>query len=72
MNISKNLFLVLALLFCVSFIYSIFDEEKSHELFFLEVNIWIYRLYRFLLVVLFLYLYFKQKKIDRKNNLNKP
>lgn len=67
MKISKNSFLILALLFSIEFINSLFYESKSHELFFWEVNIWIYRLYRFSLTSLFFYLYFKERKIESKD-----
>lgn len=64
MKFSKNVFLFLALLFSISFVESLFDKRTSHELFFWEVSIWGYRVYRFLLVVLMIAAYFKLKKAE--------
>ena len=62
MKFSKNAFLILAVLFSISFVYSLFDKRATHELFFWEVSIMNYRVYWFLLVVLMIAAYLKQKK----------
>jgi hypothetical protein len=62
MKFSKNAFLILALLFSINFVESLFDKRTTHELFFWEVNILNYRVYRFLLVVLMIAAYLKLKK----------
>ena len=67
MIFSKKFNLVLGILFTISFIYSLFDERVTHELFIWDVNIWVYRMYRFALALLFIKLYFKQREIESKN-----
>lgn len=64
MKFSKNFNLVLGLLFTIDFIYSLFDQRVTHELFFWDVNIWVYRTYRFAMAFLFAILYSKHKKED--------
>jgi hypothetical protein len=66
MIFSKNFNLALGILFTINFIYSLFDHRVSHELFIWEVNIWVYRMYRFALALLFIKLYFKQREIESK------
>lgn len=68
MKLSKNFHLGLGLLFTIDFIYSLFDQRVAHELFFWDVNIWVYRSYRFAMALLFIALYFKQKEEDSKIN----
>lgn len=68
MKLSKNFYLGLGILFTIDFITSLFDKRVSHELFFWEVNIWIYRIYRFALASLFIVFYFKKKYEDSKIN----
>ncbi|MCV9932283.1 hypothetical protein OIU80_08305 [Flavobacterium sp. LS1R47] len=68
MNLSKTFYLVLSLLFSISFFYSLFDTRDSHELFFWDVDKWIYRGYRLLIALLFIKLYFDKKK-NEKNQL---
>lgn len=68
MKFSKNACLGLALLFTIDFFFSLFDDRNLHELFFWEVNIWIYRVYRFLIAFIFTLMYFNQKELVRKNN----
>lgn len=67
MIFSKKFNLVLGILFTISFIYSLFDERVTYELFIWDVNIWVYRMYRFALALLFIKLYFKQREIESKN-----
>ena len=67
MIFSKNFNLVLGILFTISLIYSLFDQRVTHELFIWDVDIWIYRMYRFALALLFVKLYFKQREIESKN-----
>lgn len=62
MKFSKNVNLVLGILFTVDFGYSLFDHRITHELFAWEVNIWVYRTYRFVIALLFIALYLKQKE----------
>lgn len=68
MKLSKNFHLGLGLLFTIEFIYSLFDQHVTHELFFWDVNIWVYRTYRFALVFLFATLYLKEREEDLKKN----
>jgi hypothetical protein len=69
MKISKTIYLLLGILFTVDFIYSIFDPRETHELFFWDVNMWIYRIYKLLLVLLFLKIYMEQKKNEKINDV---
>ena len=62
MKVSKNFFLGLGLLFTIDFITSLFDQHVNHKLFLWDVNIWIYRTYRFVLALLFVSLYFKKRE----------
>jgi len=66
MKLSKNFYLGLGILFAIDFAYSLFDERDTHNLFAWEVNIWVYRIYRLAIALLFIALYFKQKKEDSK------
>ena len=68
MIFSKNFNLVLGIIFTISFIYSLFDQRVTHELFIWDVNIWIYRTYRFALAFLFVKLYFKKRELESKMN----
>lgn len=66
MKFPKNVNLVLGILFTVDFGYSLFNHHITHELFAWEVNIWVYRIYRFAIALLFIALYLKQKDEDSK------
>jgi hypothetical protein len=68
MIFSKNFNLVLGILFTISFIYSLFDQRVMRELLIWDVNIWIYRSYRFALAFLFIKLYYRQREEDSKMN----
>jgi hypothetical protein len=68
MKLSKKACLILGILFSAEFIYSLFDKGKTHELFIWEVNIWIYRLYRLALPLMFAKLYFERKNAESLNN----
>lgn len=67
MKLLKRAYLILGLLFTIAFIYSLFEQRVSHELFLWDVNIWNYRIYRFALALLFIGLYFKERDADSKN-----
>jgi hypothetical protein len=69
MKFLKNVFLVLGLLFFIAFIYSLFDKRDSSELFFWDVNIWIYRGYRLLIAIILMKLYLNQKSLKSKKGL---
>jgi hypothetical protein len=62
MRMHKNVYLALAILFLISFINSLFDSEKTQRILFWEVNIWVYRLFRMAVAVLFMKSY-----LDRRN-----
>jgi hypothetical protein len=61
MKVLKTACLALGSLFTIDFIYSIFNQNTTHELFIWEVDILVYRMYRLALVLLFVKLYFDQK-----------
>lgn len=67
MKFSNNFYFILGILFSIDFVYSLFAMRVTHEVFFWDVNIWIYRSYRFVLALLFVKLYFKQREIESKN-----
>ncbi|MEN9980802.1 MAG: hypothetical protein RL542_589 [Bacteroidota bacterium] len=58
----KKGFLVLAVLFSIDFIFSIFNSQTKHEFFFWEIDILFYRLYRLILAAIFIALYFYDNK----------
>jgi hypothetical protein len=66
MKLSKNFYLIIGVLFTLDFVYSLFDQRDTHELFAWDVNIWVYRIYRLAIALLFIKLYFKQKEVDSK------
>jgi hypothetical protein len=66
MKFSKNACLGLGLLFTIDFFFSLFDDRSLHELLFWEVNIWIYRVYRFLIAFIFIIMYFNQQRVASK------
>ena len=66
MKFSKNFNLVLGILFTIDFIYSLFDERDTHDLFSFEVNIWIYRIYRLAIASIFIKIYLKQREDNSK------
>ena len=61
----KNAYLVLAIIFSISFIDSLFDTEATHELFFWEVNMWVYRFFRLGLAVLFMKSYLDMRNAEK-------
>lgn len=68
MNLSKNFYLVLSLLFSISFFYSLFDTRDTRELFFWDVDLWVYRGCRLLIALVFIKLYFDKYK-NEKNQI---
>ena len=64
MKFFKILFLIFAVLFSISFVESLFDKRTTHELFFWEVDIWLFRVYRFLLVGLMIAAYLKLRNAE--------
>ncbi|WP_413998411.1 hypothetical protein ACMDB5_11550 [Flavobacterium sp. W1B] len=62
---SKTIYLVLAIFFFLSFIQSLFDKGATHKLFFWEVDIWLYRLFRLAIAVLFMKSYLDMKKAEK-------
>ena len=65
MKMPKNAYLVLAIIFLISFIDSLFDTEATHELFFWEVNMWVYRFFRLGLAVLFMKSYLDMRNAEK-------
>jgi len=65
MKMPKNAYLVFAIIFLISFIDSLFDAEATHELFFWEVNIWVYRFFRLGLAVLFMKSYLDMRSAEK-------
>jgi hypothetical protein len=61
----KNVYLALAILFLISFMYSLFDIGATHKLFFWEVNIWVYRFFRLAVAVLFMKLYLDIRNAEK-------
>jgi hypothetical protein len=67
MILLKKLHLVLGLLFTINFIYSLFDQHDTHKLLVWEVDILIYRIYSFVIALVFIRLYLKVKSETSKN-----
>jgi hypothetical protein len=65
MNLSKNFYLVISVLFTIDFFYSLFDTRDTHELFFWDVDLWVYRGYRLLIALVFIKLYFDKKRMQK-------
>jgi hypothetical protein len=65
MKMPKNVYLALAILFLISFINSLFDKGRTHELFFWEVNIWVYRFFRLGIAVLFMKSYLDIRNAEK-------
>lgn len=61
----KNAYLVIAIIFLISFIGSLFDTEATHELFFWEVNMWVYRFFRLAVAVLFMKSYMDMRNAEK-------
>jgi hypothetical protein len=61
----KNVYLALAILFLISFMYSLFDIGATHKLFFWEVNIWVYRLFRLAIAALFMKSYLEIRNREK-------
>ncbi|WP_139256921.1 hypothetical protein [Flavobacterium granuli] len=66
MKMSKTVYLVLAILFLLSFIDSLFDTGATHKLLLWEVNIWVYRLSRLAAAVLFMKFYLDMKNAEKQ------
>jgi hypothetical protein len=65
MRMHKNVYLALAILFLISFINSLFDGEKTQRILFWEVNIWVYRLFRMAVAVLFMKSYLDSRNTEK-------
>ncbi|SDW51611.1 hypothetical protein [Flavobacterium degerlachei] len=65
MKMHKNVYLVFAIVFLLSFIDSLFDAEATHELLFWEVNIWVYRFFRLAIAVLFMKSYMDIRNAEK-------
>jgi hypothetical protein len=65
MKMNKNIYLVLAIVFLISFISSLFATGTTHELLFWEVNIWVYRLFRLVIAVVFMKYYLDIRKAEK-------
>jgi hypothetical protein len=69
MKMHKNVYLALAILLLISFIDSLFYTERTHKLLFWEVNIWVYRLFRLGIAIVFMKSYLdirSAKKLKEK------
>lgn len=63
MKFSKYAFLILSIMFSIGFITSLFKKDVTQEIFFFKVNnIWVYRLYKLLLALIFAKAYFNQSE----------
>lgn len=67
MKLTNYGFLILGVLFGVGFVTSFFKKEVPQEIFFFEVNIWIYRAYKLIFALIFLKVYHNQRKKVAKN-----
>ena len=67
MKISKTIYLILAILFLISFIRSLFIQEATHKLFIWEANIWVYRIFRLVIAVVFMKSYLDLRNKEKIN-----
>ncbi|MBP4142762.1 hypothetical protein J3S90_13225 [Flavobacterium sp. P4023] len=67
MKVSKKIYLILAILFLISFIFSLFNTETTHKILFWETNIWAYRIFRLVIAVVFMKSYLDSRKEDQPN-----
>lgn len=68
MKIPKNAFLVYAVVSFFDFITLFTDKNNTHEFFIWEINIWLYRIYKLLISLIFLKL-FLEKHNDRLDKI---
>jgi hypothetical protein len=66
MKIKKNLYLILTILFGTGLIYDFIYGIENHRLFFMEVNVWVYRLVRLLFVSIFFKEYLDARNAERR------
>jgi membrane protein CcdC involved in cytochrome C biogenesis len=62
MRINKNFYLIFAILFSIELMYNSIYDDGNHRVFFMEVNIWVYRLVKLFFIVVFMKSY-----IDARN-----
>ena len=67
MKIPKYAILFLAMVYFFDFIMLFTNESNTHEFFIWEMNIWFYRIYKLLMVLVFLKLFFEKhnKKLGK-------
>ena len=66
MKFSKYAYVLIAIIILFDFVQSLFLEAKSHSVFFWEINIWGYRLFKLVVLVAFLSIFLKQKALKIK------
>ena len=66
MKIKKNLYLVLTILFGTGLIYDFIYGIENYRLFFMEVNVWVYRIVRLLFVGFFFKEYLDARTAERR------
>ena len=66
MKINKNFFLVLAILSATELVFNSIYDGASHRLFWMEANIWVYRLVKLLFVGLFFYGYLNERNKEKR------
>lgn len=62
MKIPNTVYLILAIISFLIFVDSLFDKGSAHELLFWNANIWVYRLFRLSVALLFFKIYFDKRR----------
>lgn len=66
MKYSKYAYVLIAIIILFDFVQSLFLKAESHSVFFWEINIWGYRLFKLVVLVAFLSIFLKQKALKIK------
>jgi hypothetical protein len=64
MKTMKWVYLVFGIVFLIDFLTSWLNPEETYQILFWEVNIWVYRAYRLVFMLLFLKLFIDQRKAE--------
>lgn len=67
MKTMKWVYLVFGIVFLIDFVTSWLNPEETYQILFWEVNIWVYRIYRLVFMLLFLKLFIDQRNAERLN-----
>ena len=67
MKLSKNFYLLFAILFTINFIFCLFEAKVAYKLFNISVSIWVYRAYKLFIALAFIKIYLNKRASAAKN-----